>query len=171
MERYYLTRGTDTPGYRFEVREVTRHNPELILELQELDHQTYAEPTFSRFTLGAILRHGRVFLAMADEVVIGACHCLRSYAETDEVVIFNMALRPGWRGHGLGTRFLERVLELLAHSGVRAVVLQVATSNQRAITVYRDKFHFEVIAEHPDEYANGQPYLMMRLPLPTASNQ
>ena len=106
MERYYLTRSATTDGYALEVQEVDRHDPLLIPVLNELDLLTYSEGTFSRYTLGALLRYGRIFTITADALVIGACHCLRSFEDPSEVVIFNMALRPGWRGHGLGTRFL-----------------------------------------------------------------
>lgn len=165
MERYHLTRNTDSDGYRFEIREVQGYDPSLIPILTELDLLTYSEPTFSRFTLGAFLRHGRVFLAMAEELVIGACHCMRDYEHPEDVIIFNMALRPGWRGHGLGTRFLAAVLEKMKQSGVRAVVLQVADHNQRAIWIYKEKFGFTQIGTNHDEFRNGQTYMVMRLEL------
>ncbi len=164
-ERYHLTRTTDNDGYAFVIQEVSQPDPTLIPALTELDLLTYSEPTFSRFTLGAILRYGRVFLARADDLVIGAIHCLRSFEDTDEVTIFNMALRPGWRGHGLGSRFLTAVLEKLRAHGIRAVTLQVAENNHRAISVYREKMGFTVVAVHADEYHSGQRYLMLRLHL------
>lgn len=165
MDRYHLTRTLDSDGYAFEIRELTEYNPNMIPALTELDLLTYSEPTFSRFTVGAILRHGRVFLALADELVIGAVHCLRDFDDPNEVVIFNMALRPGWRGHGLGTRFLSNVLGRLKANGTLSVSLQVADNNHRAITVYREKLGFQPVGSHPDEYRNGQTYLHMRLEL------
>jgi ribosomal protein S18 acetylase RimI-like enzyme len=163
MERYHLTLNND--GYRFEIREVQQYESSLISSLTELDLLTYSEPTFSRFTLGVFLRNGRVFLAMADELVIGACHCLRDYSNPEEVVIFNMALRPGWRGHGLGTRFLSGILGYLKAGGVKAVSLQVADNNQRAVWIYKEKFGFQQLSTHPNEFQNGQAYLGMRLDL------
>lgn len=165
MERYHLTRNQDNPGYALEVHEVEAHDPSLIPVLTELDLLTYSEPTFSRFTLGTILRYGRVFTVTADGLVIGACHCLASFGSPTEAVIFNMALRPGWRGHGLGTRFLHGVLERLQARGTTAVVLQVAANNHRAIAVYRGRFGFSQVDIHEDEYRNGHAYLEMRLNL------
>jgi ribosomal-protein-alanine N-acetyltransferase len=112
-----------------------------------------------------MLRHGRVFTITASGLVIGACHCLRDFERPDEVVIFNMALRPGWRGHGLGTRFLYRILERLQARGVRSCALMVAATNHRAIAVYRTKFGFEHVATLPNEFNTGQEYLFMRLDL------
>ena len=162
MERYHLTKEDGTPGYLFTVAELRNYDPSHINVLMELDLLTYTEPTFSRYTLGAFLRHGRVFVARADDLVIGACHCLRDYDHPEEVVIFNMALRPGWRGHGLGTRFLEKAMDILKEQGVKVAKLQVATSNRRAIFVYEEKFGFTVVGEHPNEYNNGATYLVMR---------
>lgn len=168
MERYYLTLPTDSEGYAFEVGEVRGHDPELIPELTELDLLTFSEPTFSRFTLGAILRFGRVFTARADGLLIGACHCMRHWDEPGEVVLFNMALRPGWRGRGLGTRFLHRIFQLLKEQGNQSVALVVGSGNLRAVSVYRDKFGFVDVGLLPNEYGNQQEYRFMRLDLTRA---
>jgi [ribosomal protein S18]-alanine N-acetyltransferase len=106
-----------------------------------------------------------VFTITADELVIGAIHCMRSFEDEHEAVIFNMALRPGWRGHGLGTRFLHGALLKLQARGLHTVSLLVAASNHRAITVYRSKFGFEQVALHTNEFDNEQEYLLMRLDL------
>ncbi len=165
MERYHITRVPEGEGYRLTVEEVLSYDATTIAELNALDLLTYAEPTFSRFTLGGFLRHGRVFTIRADELLVGACHCIRDYARPDEVVIFNMALRPGWRGQGLGTRFLAGILERLRAQEMRAVRLLVAVANARAIAVYESKFGFTLVARHEDPYALGQPYLEMTLDL------
>lgn len=164
-DRYYLTRSTTGEGYELVIREVDAHDPSLVPVLTDLDLLSFFEPTFSRFTLGAILRYGRVYTISANELVIGACHCIRSFEDPEEVVIFNMALRPGWRGNGLGTRLLHGVLSRLKARGARSVALMVAATNHRAIAVYRTKFGFSHIATFPNEYNNGVEYLLMRLPL------
>lgn len=165
MERYYLSLPTDSEGYPFEVAEVHKHDPTLIPELTELDLLTFSEPTFSRFTLGAILRFGRVFTARADGLLIGACHCLRNWERPSEVVLFNMALRPGWRGRGLGTRFLHRLLAIVQAEGAGSVALVVGEANARAMAVYRDKFGFVDVETLENEYDNHQEYRLMRLDL------
>lgn len=162
MERYHLTRIPDTEGYALEVHEMDAHDPSLIPLLTDLDLLSFFEPTFSRFTLGAVLRYGRVFTITADSLVIGACHCFRSFEDPDEAVIFNMALRPGWRGHGLGTRLLHGVLTMLKARGVRSVVLLVAETNSRAIHVYETRFGFTREDRLANEYNNGVAYLLMR---------
>ena len=165
MERYHIVATGESDGYRFEVNEAGPHDPRLLAALMELDLLTYTEPTFSRYTAAAFLRHGHVFTARADELLIGACHCMRDYNNPREVVIFNMALRPGWRGHGLGTRFLTRILLRLREQGVHSVVLQVAQANSRAVFVYEEKFGFERVETLENEFGNAQVYFAMRLDL------
>ncbi len=165
MERYHLTRSFNSEGYDLAVVECDVYDSALINTLTELDLLSYAEPTFSRYTLGGFLRFGRVFVIKADSLVIGACHTFRSFDDPDEVVIFNMALRPGWRGHGLGSRLLQGVLEGLQRHGVKRVALAVAANNYRAIAVYRTKFGFASVDLLANEFNNGQQYHLMRLEL------
>lgn len=166
MERYHLTRSFNSEGYDLTVVEVVRHDPSLLAVLTELDLLSYAEPTFSRYTLGGMMRFGRLFIIKANELVIGACHTFRNYENPGEVVVFNMALRPGWRGHGLGSRLLRGVLENLHRQGVASVALAVASNNHRAIAVYRTKFGFEEVDLLANEFNNGQEYHLMRLDVP-----
>lgn len=165
MERYHLTRSFNSEGYDLAVVECDLYDPGLIPTLTELDLLSYAEPTFSRYTLGGLMRFGRVYVIKADSLVIGACHTFRSFDDPDEVVIFNMALRPGWRGHGLGSRLLRGVLEGLQARHVKRVALAVASNNHRAIAVYRTKFGFTQVDLLPNEYNNGQQYHLLRLDL------
>ena len=165
MERYHLTRSFNREGYDLTIVELETHDPATIPVLTELDLLSYAEPTFSRYTIGGLMRFGRCFVIKADTLVIGACHTFRSFDDPETVVIFNMALRPGWRGHGLGTRFLRGVLERLRQHGVKGVDLAVASNNHRAIAVYRTKFGFKSIDLLPNEFNNGQEYHLMRLEL------
>ena len=165
MERYHLTRSFNSEGYDLSVIEVDVHDPSLVPVLTELDLLSYSEPTFSRYTLGGIMRFGRIYLIKADDLVIGACHTFRSFDDPESVVIFNMALRPGWRGHGLGSRLLRGVLLRLRARDVKRVVLAVAGNNHRAISVYRTKFGFRPIDLLQNEFNNGQAYHLMQLEL------
>lgn len=165
MERYHLTRSLNSEGFELTIAEVDAYDPALIPVLSELDLLSYAEPTFSRYTLGGLMRFGRIYVIRADELVIGVCHTFRNYSDPDEMVIFNMALRPGWRGHGLGSRLLAGVLERMKAGGAKRVVLAVASNNRRAIAVYESRFGFQHVEILANEFNNGQPYHLLRLEL------
>jgi ribosomal protein S18 acetylase RimI-like enzyme len=165
MERYHLTRSFNSEGFELSIAEVSEHDPSLLPVLSELDLLSYAEPTFSRYTLGGLMRFGRIYVIRADDLIIGVCHTFRSFADPDEMVIFNMALRPGWRGHGLGSRLLVGVLERMKAAGARRVALAVASNNHRAIRVYRAKFGFRQEDILENEFNTGQSYHLLRLDL------
>ncbi len=154
-------------GRAYDVRctEVTAPDPALIRTITEIDLLTFSEPTFSRYTGGLMLRHGRTFLLQAEDLVIGTCQCLRSWNAPDEAVLFCMALRPGWRGQGLGRFFVTQVLEALAASGIGSVVLEVSPSDTRAIHLYEEIFGFQAFAQVEDQYGRGRSKVHMRLPL------
>jgi N-alpha-acetyltransferase 50 len=148
--------------YAIRTVEVGRHDTALIKTIVDIDLMTYSEQTYSRYTAGLMLRHGRNFLLTADDVPIGTCQCIRSWERPNEVVLFSMAIRPGWRGRGLGTRFMTGVLEALARQGIRSVVLMVDAENRAGIAIYSRKFAFETVEELPNEFGNGVTQLLMR---------
>jgi ribosomal protein S18 acetylase RimI-like enzyme len=155
-------------AYEVQVSEISTHDPSLIRTLLDIDLMTFSEPTWSRYTAGLMLRHGRTYVLFADEIPIGTCQCIRSWDSPWEVVLFSMAIRPGWRGQGLGTHFLEVVLKALENSGARSVVLEVDPKSTAAIRLYEEKFGFSVVAECIGEYGPGHDRVHMRRPL-TAS--
>ena len=138
----------DAAGHRYiiGVEEVSHASPELIRTLIEIDLQTFAESTFSAYTAATFLHSGRVFLLRADEAIIGTCVCMRSWERPNEATILSMGIRPGWRGRGLGQRFVSLVAKRLRARGMRGVSLLVGADNRRAIGVYED-VGFQVVPD------------------------
>ena len=129
---------------------------------------TFSEPTWSRYTAGLMLRHGLTYLLLEGapgegELLLGNCQVIRSWDRPREAVLFSMAIRPGYRNRGLGTRFLSGVLDRLRAAGFRSVVLEVSPSNKAAMRVYTHKFGFHKVADLRDEYGAGQHRVQMRL--------
>ncbi len=147
------------------VREVVDHNADLIKIVQDIDLLTFSEPTWSRYTMGLMLRHGRTFLLETEGVPIGTCQVIRSFERSGEAVLFSMAVRPGYRNQGLGTFFLRGVIERVKASGFRSVVLEVDPANQAAMHVYRSKLGFHEVGLLRGEYGPGHDRVQMRLVL------
>ena len=120
------------------VEEVAQVTPETVQTLIEIDLQTFAESTFSQYTALAVLHSGQVFLLRVDDIIVGTCVCLRNWKQVDEALVLTMGIRPGWRGRGLGQRFVQGVLSALKACGVAQVSLLVDKSNFRAIKTYQD---------------------------------
>ena len=132
-------------AYEIQVSEISEHDPSLISTLVDIDLMTFSEPTWSRYTAGLMLRHGRSYVLFADEVPIGTCQCIRSWESPWEVV-----------------------LKALENSGARSVVLEVDPKSTAAIRLYEEKFGFTAVAECIGEYGPGHDRVHMRRPL-TAS--
>jgi ribosomal protein S18 acetylase RimI-like enzyme len=152
----------DGRSFEITVTEVKSHDPSLIASVVEIDLMTFSEPTWSRYTAGLMLRHGRTFLLQADGAIIGTSQLLRSWAHINEAVLFSMSIRPGWRGRGLGTFFLSEVAAVLAESQVTSLVLEVDPKNTAAIELYEKKFGFERQGICKQEYGEGQDRLHLR---------
>ena len=64
----------------------------------------------------------------------------------DEALLLSMGILPGWRGQGLGQRFVGWVLGALASEGYGSVSLLVGSDNTRALRIYRE-VGFDVVRE------------------------
>lgn len=137
MESFRID-GQSVRSYAIRVDEVTQASSDLVRTLIDIDLQTFSEASFSSYTAVAMLDTGRVFVLRANQVIIGSCVCYRSWQNPDEATLLAMGIRPGWRGRGLGQRFVTGVLEKLQQSGMRTVKLFVGADNQRAIRTYND---------------------------------
>jgi ribosomal-protein-alanine N-acetyltransferase len=167
MESFRIVTDAGTE-YAIHVQEVTTAREELIRTLIEIDLQTFSESTFSHYTAAAFLRYGRVFLLSADDVVIGTCVCMRCWDRPNEVNLVSMGIRPGWRGRGLGQKFVLGVMDRLRAKGLRAVNLMVGDDNRRAIKVYQDVGFVPTGGEHTDP-RTGERFLVLRAQLHASS--
>jgi len=145
MESFRMD-GDTGRAFQIMVDEVQAVTPDLVQTLIDIDLQTFAESTFSHYTAAAFLTSGRVYLLRADDVVIGTCVCMRSFDRPNEACILSMGIRPGWRGKGLGQRFVSGVMAKLRQRGLRSVSLLVGKENRRAIRMYND-VGFQVVDE------------------------
>lgn len=157
MVRFEMDR-RDDQEICFSVEEVERFDAAVVRTLIEIDLQTFAESTFSPYTAAVLLRNGRVYLLKADDAVIGTCVCMRAWERPNESHILSMGIRPGWRGQGLGQRFVQAVLQFMRSRGMRSVSLLVGSDNRRAIRVYTD-VGFETVGQQ-DGYADGDLVVM-----------
>ena len=81
------------------------------------------------------------FLARdAERRAVGFCSFWRVL---DELHINNLAVRPEWRRHGIGSMLLDFVLEKGVELGARRATLEVRRSNEQARLLY-ERFGFSV---------------------------
>ena len=71
----------------------------------------------------------------------------------DEIHINNVAVRPQYRGHGIGTALLRHVLTEAKQLGARRATLEVRASNDAARRLY-ERLGFYVAATRRNYYTN-----------------
>jgi ribosomal protein S18 acetylase RimI-like enzyme len=163
METFRID-GTAGRSFHLEIQEVTRADEELVRTLMDIDLQTFSESTFSPYTARAFLRNGLVFLLLADGRVIGTCVCVRTWDRPNEALILAQGIRPGWRGRGLGIRFVKGILDRLRMRGLDAVSLMVSLDNRRAVRVYEET-GFVVTETLERDSRTGEAFVQLRCPL------
>ncbi len=75
--------------------------------------------------------------------------------------VSTLAVRPEWRGWGLGELLLHTALEQAVHSGARTVALEVRVSNVAAQNLYT-RYGFAVVSQLRGYYADGEDAYYMR---------
>jgi len=79
--------------------------------------------------------------------------------------VISLAVRPEFRGHGLGRKLLQRLLARIARARVSRVFLMVRANNQVALNLYRS-LGFRRLRRVETYYSDGQDAIRMRLDLP-----
>lgn len=99
---------------------------------------------------------------IGDRVVgYGGMQCI-----LDEGQITDIAVLPEYRRRGIAAELLERLLLHARENGLSVIFLEVRESNLPALSLYRDRFGFEVIGvrrgfyTHPKEDAYNMRLLL-----------
>ena len=118
--------------------------PKSIIEQQEL--KVYIEDFGSA-------KDDYCLCAESDKKVIGAVWVrnVNGYGSIDEnTVEFAISLYPDFRGYGIGTDMMRRMLEYLVHEGYNKASLAVQKDNY-AFKMYLN-IGFEIVDENDEEY-------------------
>lgn len=163
MESFKID-GSSDRDFEIRIDEVAEISAELVRTLIEIDLQTFSESTLSPYSVAAFLKGGRVYLLRANDLVIGSCVCIRGWDRPNEAMILSMAIRPGWRGRGLGQRFVSGVLDRLRTRGLRNCSLLVGEENRRAVKVYQD-VGFRAVEQRDIDPQHRDVLVLMRINL------
>lgn len=149
------------------VQEVDEVEPHLLQALMEIEQEAFGVGGMNEWFLPPFVRRGQVYVLWVEgkEQPVGVAECMVTWGQPECAYLFGIAIREGWRGQGLGTRFLLEICHRLQAMGFLALDLTVAPTNVPALRVYKDKLGFETIAFHREEYGQGEDRLVMRLDL------
>ena len=113
-------------------------------------------------TLVPLARYGKLLLyrQQGDERPVAVCECMRDYHQPEKAYIFGYYVRSDQHGKGLGTQFLQQVLNILKDDGFHKVSLTVSETNIAAVKVYK-KLGFMTKEFRNDEFGAGEDRLYM----------
>lgn len=97
--------------------------------------------------------HDRCLAAEADGKIVGAVwvRIMEDYGHIDdETPSFAISLYREYRGRGIGTELMEKMLDILRENGYKMASLAVQKENY-AVKMYK-KVGFEVVGENEEEY-------------------
>ncbi len=95
----------------------------------------------------------KCFVAVADGSIIGAVwvRIMNDYGSVDSSTpSFAISLYKEYRGYGIGTALMQRMLDYLRQSGYKQASLAVQKENY-AVRMYQ-KVGFEVVSRNDEEY-------------------
>lgn len=97
--------------------------------------------------------HDRALVAEADNKVVGAVwvRIMNDYGHIDDSTpSFAISLYKEYRGYGIGTDMMKKMLSLLKDCGYKQASLAVQKANY-AVKMYK-KLGFEIVDENEEEY-------------------
>ncbi|WP_234108588.1 GNAT family N-acetyltransferase [Chryseobacterium sp. R2A-55] len=103
---------------------------------------------------------GRIFFAKADDKIVGTASLLN---EQGEYEVAKMAVTEDFKGHGIGSLFMNRCIEEAKKLGLKKLILISNRSLIPALTMY-EKFGFREVSlgEVPYERGNIKMELNLR---------
>ena len=132
-----------------------------ILDVISIERLSFSTPWSEASFQSEIYNRCSILKVAELNGIIAGYICARHIA--DECHLLNMAVRPGYRRHGIATILLKDAIEDLRESGCRFLFLEVRESNYRARRLY-EKFGFKTIGLRKNYYVypDDNAVIMMR---------
>jgi ribosomal-protein-alanine N-acetyltransferase len=122
-----------------------------IIEIEEL---SYKDPWPREvFMIDYVFnRSARYFVAKIENKI---CAFTGLWIEIDKMHIVNIAVHPSYRKMGIGTYFMNFIIDYAKKEHVKEIYLEVRKSNIIAQNLYK-KFGFQIIEELKRYYQDGE---------------
>ena len=107
-----------------------------------------------------IAASGQIFFALDGEEAVGTAAAIRVTPTTYELA--KMAVSPEYRGHGLGERLGQAVVDFARGAGAELLFLETNSSLANAIRLYQRLGFVHATPPHPSDYARADVYMELR---------
>jgi ribosomal-protein-alanine N-acetyltransferase len=117
---------------RFIIQRMSHQDLDQVARLEKLSFsdpwskRSFEDELTNRFSIPLVVKSGTRIVGYA---------CLWHIYEQMEIA--NIAVSPEFRGKGVGSTMMKRVLEVAKEKGCRSIILSVRQSNSAAISLYR----------------------------------
>jgi len=143
------------------IRKAVHEDMEKLWELDSKAFKDEAYPLF--FFKQAIELFPRTFyIAELDKNLIGFCIGSLITGDTDKGWILSMAVEENFRGKGIGTTLLNKIIDELMKLNCQEILLSVHPNNTSAKNIYKRK-GFKKINAVESYFGKGNPRDIMRL--------
>lgn len=115
-----------------------------------IEARSFSNPWHSQ-TFRSLISRGRAHVLVAESADAGVVGYAILWWVLDQGELANLAVAEDFRGMGVGSALLDRVLADAAANGVESLFLEVRMSNERAFELYRSR-GFREVAVRRDYY-------------------
>jgi len=131
-----------------------------ILEISKIEKECFKEPWSFKMLADTYLS-GKFtgIIARNDEKIIGYGGFINVSGEAD---ITKVAVLESCRKMGTGDKIIKKLIEECNLQGVSVLTLEVRTSNEAAINLYK-KNNFNILALRKNYYGNEDAYVMQQI--------
>ena len=137
--------------------QIVKFADEHIREVAAIEAASYRDPWSEDSFREIQILSDTSWVAVANDEVIGY---LITQWILDEIHLLNVAVKGEFRGRGVASQLLRRLLDLGSERGMRDIFLEVRVSNSAAQRLYR-RFDFSILATRKSYYTDGEDALVM----------
>jgi len=130
--------------------------------LLDMEAETFAEGAIDSWALVPFMEHGRVCLVLDDGEPVAHAILMEAWrSDPPKAYLFSLGVRPPYRGRGIASWLMSRLVETLTEEGFRRLELTVHPAHTTALHLYRNRFGFEDVRFEKDWYGPGEDRILM----------
>lgn len=127
--------GGHPPSISVSIRKAELSDVEGINSIEALSFSNPWHPQ----TFRSLIEKGGATILVAEAAEVGVVGYAVVWWVLEQGELANLAVSDRFRGNGVGSALLDRVLEEAAAAGVESLFLEVRTSNDGALALYRSR--------------------------------
>lgn len=142
--------------------QIKERDYDLVEQLLKIEADTYADSGLAIFDLVAMLRHGRVYVAVEYDEVLGSAYFMRNFEDVDCAYLYSINIVNPQATPNLATSLLNIAFADMKAFGIKSVEVNVDPTNYRALKVYREQLGFVASDSMQNDLLGGDEILMLQ---------